>query len=112
MVDDVRLLFVFFKQKTAYEMRISDWSSDVCSSDLVGDSDFASLVVDLNWDLKITEMVRRSAWTEHGLTGAQQPSVPCRSSAGPRPIRDHRGAGHRGTSGPQPQLLVPPFRRW
>src|SRR3546814_1376630 len=30
-------LFFFFKQKTAYEMRISDWSSDVCSSDLVGD---------------------------------------------------------------------------
>src|SRR3546814_7702933 len=28
--------FFFFKQKTAYEMRISDWSSDVCSSDLVG----------------------------------------------------------------------------
>src|SRR3546814_9451436 len=32
------LLFVFFfKQKTAYEMRISDWSSDVCPSDLDGD---------------------------------------------------------------------------
>src|SRR3546814_11754729 len=30
------LLFFFFKQKTAYEMRISDWSSDVCSSDLIG----------------------------------------------------------------------------
>src|SRR3546814_9670340 len=29
-------LFFFFKQKTAYEMRISDWSSDVCSSDLKG----------------------------------------------------------------------------
>src|SRR3546814_17038228 len=29
-------VFVFFKQKTAYEMRISDWSSDVCSSDLGG----------------------------------------------------------------------------
>src|SRR3546814_10127361 len=28
--------FFFFKQKTAYEMRISDWSSDVCSSDLNG----------------------------------------------------------------------------
>src|SRR3546814_9517988 len=28
--------FFFFKQKTAYEMRISDWSSDVCSSDLRG----------------------------------------------------------------------------
>src|SRR3546814_3316042 len=30
----VWLFFFFFKQKTAYEMRISDWSSDVCSSDL------------------------------------------------------------------------------
>src|SRR3546814_6439971 len=29
------LYFFFFKQKTAYEMRISDWSSDVCSSDLI-----------------------------------------------------------------------------
>src|SRR3546814_14575095 len=29
-------MFFFFKQKTAYEMRISDWSSDVCSSDLIG----------------------------------------------------------------------------
>src|SRR3546814_9696521 len=28
-------VFFFFKQKTAYEMRISDWSSDVCSSDLM-----------------------------------------------------------------------------
>src|SRR3546814_4499315 len=28
-------MFFFFKQKTAYEMRISDWSSDVCSSDLM-----------------------------------------------------------------------------
>src|SRR3546814_4930899 len=28
-------VFFFFKQKTAYEMRISDWSSDVCSSDLI-----------------------------------------------------------------------------
>src|SRR3546814_152018 len=31
----VLLVFFFFKHKTAYEMRISDWSSDVCSSDLV-----------------------------------------------------------------------------
>src|SRR3546814_12427839 len=29
-------MFLFFKQKTAYEMRISYWSSDVCSSDLIG----------------------------------------------------------------------------
>src|SRR3546814_8269519 len=31
----MRCFFFFFKQKTAYEMRISDWSSDVCSSDLI-----------------------------------------------------------------------------
>src|SRR3546814_9956486 len=31
-------LFFFFKQKTAYEMRISDWSSDVCSSDLAANT--------------------------------------------------------------------------
>src|SRR3546814_10085516 len=36
------VLFFFFKQKTAYEMRISDWSSDVCSSDL-GDDRVANL---------------------------------------------------------------------
>src|SRR3546814_457707 len=35
LVGRIRLnCFFFFKQKTAYEMRISDWSSDVCSSDL------------------------------------------------------------------------------
>src|SRR3546814_14892961 len=33
--------FFFFKQRTAYEMRISDWSSDVCSSDLLPDQPFA-----------------------------------------------------------------------
>src|SRR3546814_20327773 len=33
----VSSIVFFFKQKTAYEMRISDWSSDVCSSDLVRD---------------------------------------------------------------------------
>src|SRR3546814_3690127 len=33
------MFFFFFKQKTAYEMRISDWSSDVCSSDLLVEPD-------------------------------------------------------------------------
>src|SRR3546814_4422579 len=37
----VQLLFFFFKQKTAYQMRIRDWGADVCSSDLV-----SPLVVD------------------------------------------------------------------
>src|SRR3546814_1898442 len=35
MCFDLVCCFFFFKQKTAYEMRISDWSSDVCSSDLI-----------------------------------------------------------------------------
>src|SRR3546814_14762259 len=53
-------MFFFFKQKTAYEMRISDWSSDVCSSDLqrlfrVADArDFESL-----------ESVGEVAWKMH-----------------------------------------------
>src|SRR3546814_1422119 len=37
-------LFFFFKQKTAYEMRISDWSSDVCSSDLHAVSNVVPIV--------------------------------------------------------------------
>src|SRR3546814_7472211 len=40
-------VFFFFKQKTAYEMRISDWSSDVCSSDLLrNDIDIAAHVAE------------------------------------------------------------------
>src|SRR3546814_3042356 len=35
----------FFKQKTAYEMRISDWSSDVCSSDLPASSPMPAIAV-------------------------------------------------------------------
>src|SRR3546814_11182437 len=38
------ILVFFFKQKTAYEMRISDWSSDVCSSDLVTAKTIAAVV--------------------------------------------------------------------
>src|SRR3546814_4589285 len=38
---------VVFRQKTAYEMRISDWSSDVCSSDLLLDCDAGLYVVDV-----------------------------------------------------------------
>src|SRR3546814_1772943 len=44
--EDVLAVFsvvVFFKQKTAYEMRISDWSSDVCSSDLRNYPDLPTL---------------------------------------------------------------------
>src|SRR3546814_3764638 len=39
-------MFFFFKQKTAYEMRISDWSSDVCSSDLALVRRYLQAVID------------------------------------------------------------------
>src|SRR3546814_4660438 len=56
-------MFFFFKQKTAYEMRISDWSSDVCSSDLGG----------VSW--------HRSWWMGHALRDAGGPML--------RPAHDH-----------------------
>src|SRR3546814_13546296 len=56
-------MFVFFfKQKTAYEMRISDWSSDVCSSDLEGDKPWVAL-----------EFVRHS----HPPALQHRVSIPC-----------------------------------
>src|SRR3546814_6173410 len=47
----------FFKQKTAYEMRISDWSSDVCSSDLpAAHSAFATPIEMLEWAAKLRDL--------------------------------------------------------
>src|SRR3546814_19892661 len=62
------IFFFFFKQKTAYEMRISDWSSDVCSSDLLGDPQFRHVqrgVVQFNEErvLRLDVVVERS--TQH-----------------------------------------------
>src|SRR3546814_1626426 len=65
--------FVFFKQKTAYEMRISDWSSDVCSSDLQRIGNYKALaayrmhatvvamaldvpVIGFEWDPKVLQL--------------------------------------------------------
>src|SRR3546814_13514604 len=48
-------LFFFFKQKTAYEMRISDWSSDVCSSDLVDVEQLADGLVGCTDDVLVEQ---------------------------------------------------------
>src|SRR3546814_2521573 len=58
-------VFFFFKQKTAYEMRISDWSSDVCSSDLEtiqaqSKREIMSVLVHLTQS-EIRALVRRAA---------------------------------------------------
>src|SRR3546814_2788514 len=61
------LLFFFFKQKTAYEMRISDWSSDVCSSDLrtVNQVRYPAYVVD-----SLCGQLRPTARAEGGIPPA------------------------------------------
>src|SRR3546814_14312329 len=67
-------IFFFFKQKTAYEMRISDWSSDVCSSDLLVDQIdagdfFGHRVFDLQARVHFQE-VELSALAEDEFDGA------------------------------------------
>src|SRR3546814_16993953 len=49
------VIFFFFKQKTAYEMRISDWSSDVCSSDLVPQGISAEMIAE-KWGISREDM--------------------------------------------------------
>src|SRR3546814_3997959 len=56
------LFFFFFKQKTAYEMRISDWSSDMCSSDLLLDVETRLLKVG-GASLEAEQIVRRDGDT-------------------------------------------------
>src|SRR3546814_7141609 len=63
-------MFFFFKQKTAYEMRISDWSSDVCSSDLV-------FLDELHLRPKRVEM------RDHGAGAATPAALPDRADGSP-----------------------------
>src|SRR3546814_9217157 len=58
----------FFKQKTAYEMRISDWSSDVCSSDLVQCAPSAGYIVPRIQSLAMNEAARM---VEEGVASAE-----------------------------------------
>src|SRR3546814_2954820 len=66
------LLFFFFKQKTAYEMRISDWSSDVCSSDLVDAAEDQLSTTRSEMQATIDSLEQRLA--EQQASPLQQPS--------------------------------------
>src|SRR3546814_3109151 len=66
--------FFFFKQKTAYEMRISDWSSDVCSSDLVIE-EFA--MAEAIAAARLAEQIRRVAHAFHAA-GDDHVGAACR----------------------------------
>src|SRR3546814_2811452 len=75
--------FVFVKQKTAYEMRISDWSSDVCSSDLGGRMttqrfgkvwfDHVSLLADVPDRWTVIDL---ATGARRAFAGSDVPSVP------------------------------------
>src|SRR3546814_7132317 len=81
-------VFFFFKQKTAYEMRISDWSSDVCSSDLGAYSGYRC---SLSWILPPDRLpVRRQCCTHFIEDGVGQ----------------RRGAARRGDSGGIPLVAL------
>src|SRR3546814_17736073 len=66
--------FFFFKQKTAYEMRISDWSSDVCSSDLVfidelgGRAEMSEYMQQAGFDYKMS--AEKAYSTDSNMLGA------------------------------------------
>src|SRR3546814_2393134 len=64
LVLSILCVFFFFKQKTAYEMRISDWSSDVCSSDLK-----------LLWARGMTSLQRRSPAATTRASSARMTSL-------------------------------------
>src|SRR3546814_5100122 len=81
-------LFFFFKQKTAYEMRISDWSSDVCSSDLSRARDYVA-----------RRSVGGAAYRTRGLSGQRRADIealdeqPVSGDAAPRDLAEiRRGA--------------------
>src|SRR3546814_7310303 len=61
----------FFKQKTAYEMRISDWSSDVCSSDLLliarAELDYPDVLVNREVEREIDRQSNHASHTPEGL---------------------------------------------
>src|SRR3546814_5177423 len=93
------LFFFFFKQKTAYEMRISDWSSDVCSSDLQGDE---------------TDQDRGDI--EHGPSLAR-PSKPCKRLSARRCLHSLRRVAQGSCNAnhpwfvPSPRCRIPPRDR-
>src|SRR3546814_9199623 len=83
-------LFFFFKQKTAYEMRISDWSSDVCSSDLAE----SRLGLDADPRQQRAQFLQDAALgdrQDQGLVGGQDAGAPQAS-----------GVEGRGTASRQP----------
>src|SRR3546814_14618877 len=123
------LLCFFVKQKTAYEMRISDWSSDVCSSDLVAiiaaDADFgvASEMIGWTFGNHVYRTGNRVATVERALRTAQnfdaldiaKRTERARSAAGVDVVDEHADrtfrAGVEGTRADAPNIQLRPSGR-
>src|SRR3546814_9415826 len=87
-------LFFCFKQKTAYEMRISDWSSDVCSSDLEAEA-FSGLRPASHFSLALRKQPKTPCAGSHVCLTAvivTHPAPRCRPTV---PILGHRHSGAR-----------------
>src|SRR3546814_4615143 len=89
--------FFFFKKKTAYEMRISDWSSDVCSSDLIDHSRLFSRNALKHGDISFHHLTRLEgsgkALVRLGMACQQQATarVPVEPMHGQRPALEPEG---------------------
>src|SRR3546814_10793386 len=87
-----RCMFFFFKHKTAYEMRISDWSSDVCSSDLRAQQDD---VAERDGELDLAQLAQQ---LEHpdpdggaGEAAAEEDEAHLHVDVAAAPVRDAAG---------------------
>src|SRR3546814_20956962 len=81
--------FFFFKQKTAYEMRISDWSSDVCSSDLGWGEDAAKGICLASFGFDVCVAAKEIATLQLcGVVGIIGAPIPLRGT-----LRDRRRIG-------------------
>src|SRR3546814_4620830 len=92
------LFFFFFKQKTAYELRISDWSSDVCSSDLLRRSRTSRSVGVRRFDDPDLRCLRQRKQVEYSVGRLMPPG---------RPLPDRFHATDIPT---RRDLFVPDFR--
>src|SRR3546814_49417 len=85
------VVFFFFKQKTAYEMRISDWSSDVCSSDLTDGSGHFSIGSAAKQHKRYQQIYR------HQHRDRQMPCTNDEQANGHNGYRDKRISGQSGS---------------
>src|SRR3546814_21163642 len=98
------MTFFFFKQKTAYEMRISDWSSDVCSSDLGSVAYTASIEGQVGQAGILRQIQVRVTNLKSRSSNPMRPPSPCKWGAYCASARER--TPHRG---PARGFFLPPY---